>query len=484
MPAYSSFHEEECFEGYKCYSKISYFGEHHAGPYDKNRPIVFDKRFENAYEEGCPARGKLVRRRCTDTKKGPESYCFSNTRYESGPGQPCDTPEKCICARPLPFEPKSSDQKESIDGESVINGPWEVTDPDPCYNCSQHGCDLEACNKCKNCEYITHTIRYDGGKHERKQPGCYDKLDADEFEVRRRGEKLWLRGRAKNVTVKHLEVIPRQEVWRPHLPSPFSYFLHPDADFSLPYENVIYAAHARDEWRQEYVENGPALQKLMDILVVRLLEGTQSSPAWTKRVGNLLRKAEQRCWTKQGSLTLTDDLASRFDKFTSVQRHCKLMQSIAASVAANETFPARGSGRSACGAYYWDKEKQTRMCGCKLDEDGKRCARLNCYTDNKDVHDAIDAIKRRLHLCASVSAASDAEIEENGPAPMGNAVVENAGKIETVAAFVPADILLPIADAARSACHSAGCWRGSNCTSKCASQRRWRRSDIVSFLCP
>ena len=61
------------------------FGRHHDGVYEKPDVEALPPSLEEAYEVGCPARGKLTADGlCQDDGSGAGDLCYSATRYEAG----------------------------------------------------------------------------------------------------------------------------------------------------------------------------------------------------------------------------------------------------------------------------------------------------------------------------------------------------------------------------------------------------------------
>eukprot|EP00929_Paragymnodinium_shiwhaense_P023975 TRINITY_DN14886_c0_g1_i1.p1 TRINITY_DN14886_c0_g1~~TRINITY_DN14886_c0_g1_i1.p1 ORF type:complete len:499 (-),score=86.65 TRINITY_DN14886_c0_g1_i1:64-1560(-) len=427
----TGFYEVKCAPGFRCISKLSNIAQGHDGKFDLEHaePPLISERLENAYEWGCPARGVIdAAGKCVDDGKsgahGP--MCFSTVRYEAGQGTACDSDEKCLCVRPttaMGDVGQADRSTEAVKGEEVQSGRFFIEKPAKCADCSQHDCSKEVCDSCPNCEFITKDVELvdpaTGEKTTRQQSGCFK--GPTQGEVKWDEPCLYLHG--VKPTERELQVVPHYRLYDPldtqYDPQDTSEDAATStglaADMRLPYQSQREPL-GREEWIRQYREAAPGLQKLMDLLVMRLLDGAGTKQAWTPLVdaeSGYRQVGLPKCWT---STQVGDDVAGKLDKFLAVQKACVATQETARRIARGSTFSADPGGEHNCGAYSWDKVGHVRDCGCHrgVDSEAGLCKALNCYTDREDVQQALEVLKEKQTVCQTAAAWSVKEIEKNG----------------------------------------------------------------------
>jgi len=367
----TSHYEIKCAPGYQCISKVLTFGLGHDGSF-KPPPLIMHssdpnwRRFVNAYEVGCPARGKVSGPGlCMDDGSKGKNLCWASTRYEAGEGAPCDNEGKCLCVRPTAANGAKARGGKSLEikkGVEVRYGRFLVTPPDKCDDCRQHDLNKKVCEECKNCDF---SIRSVAGK---KIRGCWFK----DFQKARRARLASVEGRTylkgENAKEKELAVIPHYPIWDPAgAPDPPGEEDANDAEDAADADDAEIVAGARMpyQWRPEtlsrkawirkYQEAAPRVQQLMDAL-----DGTATST-----------------WASQTFLGSNDGRnLKRVEKAVSVQRACLQMQELARSIAPRATFADKSGGAS----LQCVKEASG--------EDGQLlkpdCVALNCYASSPD----------------------------------------------------------------------------------------------------
>eukprot|EP00929_Paragymnodinium_shiwhaense_P002344 TRINITY_DN102571_c0_g1_i1.p1 TRINITY_DN102571_c0_g1~~TRINITY_DN102571_c0_g1_i1.p1 ORF type:complete len:702 (+),score=199.40 TRINITY_DN102571_c0_g1_i1:64-2169(+) len=405
--AQTAFYEVQCAQGFKCVSKLDVFGVGHDGNFKKADTADLPARLLNAYEWGCPAAGEV--NESSGLCEGPGTdggYCYSSKRYEAGPGTPCDSDDKCFCIKPTTATGNPADDKsrDVIKGEELQYGTFNVQPVAKCDSCDTYNCDRDSCNACPGCEYTTKTVELpdptdpDGTTtYVRKQLGCFDSASSKGPGSAKSGQKALLYLGGQKAVQRDLQIVPHYSLWDPGDPAEDGL---PDKNLRLPYQSHREPL-SREAWLAKYKEAAPNMQKLMDLLAMRLLDGTSEVDAWSPKDATGPPEADRlvsldNCWT-QGNAG--DDIAGKLDKFLSVQRVCKRMQETERLLAGGSTFSA---DKAECGAFAWDDEKEARRCGCHhgFGKEAGQCKALSCYGDREDVAAAVSALKAKLKSCS------------------------------------------------------------------------------------
>eukprot|EP00927_Polykrikos_kofoidii_P052069 TRINITY_DN45837_c0_g1_i1.p1 TRINITY_DN45837_c0_g1~~TRINITY_DN45837_c0_g1_i1.p1 ORF type:complete len:558 (-),score=81.77 TRINITY_DN45837_c0_g1_i1:171-1844(-) len=426
----SSFFEVKCAQGFQCVSKIGAFGEAHDGQFHRGAGVThLAKHLQDAYESACPARGQMDSGgSCEDDGRQGSAggMCFSPKRFEAGTGTPCGGGDKCMCVRPFTSHGDKEQRNVStnvIDGKEIYSGHFEVQPMAKCDDCSQHDGDKDMCNRCSNCEFLSKDVKVSGREATRHQDGCFKRSDG------RLGDDLQQRFlKGESTQQKLLHIVPHYAIWDPNEPSGEQLAATKPTHF--PNQNRLKFL-GRDSWIHEYKKAAPRVQRMMDLLVMRMLEGTGTEGAWSPLADSTgssgMRRADSmRCWTPDKA---GDDVTRRLDEFLSSQKACKVMQETANKIARGVMFSA---GSDSCGAFSWDDQSQVRTCGCHrgAGRDASMCSALNCYNEREDILNAVEALRQKAQICAGAVAIDISEINENGQRPPGSTEVLMAGTVQ------------------------------------------------------
>eukprot|EP00928_Gymnodinium_smaydae_P055647 TRINITY_DN39146_c0_g1_i1.p1 TRINITY_DN39146_c0_g1~~TRINITY_DN39146_c0_g1_i1.p1 ORF type:complete len:497 (-),score=82.05 TRINITY_DN39146_c0_g1_i1:273-1604(-) len=365
---------------------------------------------------------------------GRGGLCFSTKRFEVGEGM-CDDGDNCICVRPGSSKgsvAKGGQSANNEQGAEIRMGSFLTHKADICTECGQHDQDRAVCDSCKNCEYMTKTVEVPdgkGGTYDREQQGCFQRTQGAGSDV---NTPVYANG--TQTEEKEMKLIPHYPLWDPREP--------PELDDDAPTLRMPFSSRreplGREEWKRQYKFAAPAMQKAMDILVMRLKDGTRQSGPWAELAdedSGLRRPGLHRCWTR---IAAGDNISGKVDKFLNAQQVCKRMQETAMRIAPGLIFASK---ENACGAFSWDKGQQIWTCGCHrgLGRNIKNCVALNCYNDDPDVLEAIEALRQKMKICAGAGAMSEAEVFAKGqPEPVGSMEVTLAGKVAKAELAVPA----------------------------------------------
>merc|ERR1712039_1123896 len=105
--------------------------------------------------------------------------------------------------------------------------------------------------------------------------------------------------------------------------------------------------------------------------------------------------ARLRCYSPNGSGG--HDIAGKIEKVLSLQRRCREMQEIAATLSGGgeEKLP---SGETITTTFS-NKTEDGNNVNCEMDQNGDHCESLNCYTSDTGVMDGIKTLRKRNLEC-------------------------------------------------------------------------------------
>lgn len=396
MPFTTSFADIKCHEGFHCVSAVDVFGLQHDGkwegmPNGQTTPV----RYRGAYEWGCPARGVMSSAGdCVDQGKGPVSYCWSNTRFETGADKPCKDPSMCMCVKDgtegtgsgesygVPLTHKSGEVEV---GSELLTKTYLVQPEAQCEDCAAHNCNREQCNKCHNCEYGTKVTMGRSAK------GCYfrdfgvakkKRVDATD------GRKYLFAGMDGldgTQQEQRLVVIPHYPLWDPGDERTSN---EAGGDEEHAAHNLLFPYQSRREplsretWVDNYKQAAPRIQRMMDTTSDNVKE-------WGP---------------KANDIDCTQDILGRITKVNLFRKECKKMQALENRVAPNTPFESTVPDGK--GGFIPVK--------CIMGGQGM-CQGLNCYSDDVDLIKGIDQMKERSKTCRGALGLLVREEEENGP---------------------------------------------------------------------
>lgn len=384
-----SFYNTSCHEGYKCVSKVDKFGRMHDGAYDdsnSNKAVKSD--FRGTYEEGCPAKGKMTSSgECIDNEKGTgAAMCWTNKRYEAGKDGPCSSPEDCMCVKSTENGELTMNKKLSVDktGLEKVMQQFVVEVPMNCDSCEAFSRNQQACKACwGRCIFTEKEI---AGK---KVEGCFiadpfkTKPPPDDGEDKEPGRE-YMEGRS--VREESLVVLPHYPLWDPGDKSSDAGFQ--DIVYKMPFQSRKEPL-SQDAWLQKYAEAAPRMQRVMDRAAAKVVK---YSPDPSTHV----------CRTQ--SLKCLDNIGSKLEQTVSVQKACRLMQSLEMRLRKGAPTPFESKAPGGKGG--------STPLNCRVGPGGM-CVRLNCYSANLSEtgmtmdKGALSCLQEKLEACLPEIRAAD-----------------------------------------------------------------------------
>ncbi|CAK0880055.1 unnamed protein product [Prorocentrum cordatum] len=406
-----SFYQVKCGNGFHCVSKVGVFGARHDGVYKKSQVEDLQAKYQDAMEDGCPARGVVGSSgQCADDGHGTTHMCWAMDRFEAGAGQPCDSEDKVSrsCSGFFPCVRNTTNAgaaathnrySKTDDGNEVVTGVYDVQPPNKCYECAQFDCDQQVCQSCPNCEYTTKTIAG------RKTKGCFA-MDGGLARLKRRDSRdgrAFLSGKVP--FPQEIKVVPHYPIYDPKQMANSDLSCWKTSTCSLPYEEVQEPL-SHNAWIQKYKQAAPKVQFLLD-----------------KLVGSMVRRAQKHafetedCFDKSRAGIAT--IPARYEKLLSVQTACQDMSRIADQIAHKQPFEAKVDDMTI---------------GCQKGEDsGGMCEALNCHTSDPKLKNAVKLLLERNEHCYEVGKKMRAEEAKNGPPPPFAQETEGGGRVDTPA---------------------------------------------------
>lgn len=391
-------HQEICAPGFRCASLVSKYGRGHMGDIDPSgspAPADWDARFGQpggppVYEDGCPARGTVGDEgKCVDgaglsDKHGPTQMCWATDRYLADPEGTstndfaCIRDGDCVCVRggyggisPDHLSIAQSDllttasaglnKSPSIAGESFRNlvlqmGNFKTHKPLTCVACSEFDGNSAACNHCGNCSMEGGTCK----------PADAYKAARVTGHSRRDGQPYLPSFEAGNV-LEEAQAPPHsvEAVRIPHFPMTFPALGLGGQD--LP----------QDEWRTAAAEKLPEVQRFVDAAVME-------AKGWKAP----LNDTEMSCCSPEGNAF---DVGGKVERMEAMLHDCRRLQRTHEMLAQGHTFPnsVQNGGDS------------TKV-NCEKGATGS-CVELNCYTQDRELDDAMALLKRRNAECKVVA---------------------------------------------------------------------------------
>jgi hypothetical protein len=380
----SSFYEVKCHEGFKCISKVESLGRNHDLAYKGQSlepPKSIDK---DAYEEGCPAKGKYTESGgCTDTERGRgTSLCWDMNRYESGKDTPCEAEDSCMCVKNVDNGVAGAQDRfiNRSAGDEKYGQTLITQAPHNCDSCEAYNADYDGCKHCARCEFTEREL------NGRVMKGCFVRdpgKPLSEAEADDEPSRVYLAG-SRGVDKEIRSVLPHYPLWNPS--DTMAGSVEPNGTkWQWPW-NSNRTKYSREMWLEKYKKAAPHIQFEMD-KAARKLKKFQADP----ETGNC-----------QNQLDCLSGLPVRIRKYASIQKGCQTMQEL--------EFQLRQGNPTEFEPKVTTAKHGPKPVNCKMGQDAI-CHRLNCYTSDLHTVSGMKCLKKRLTDCKSQIRAYDMKNE-------------------------------------------------------------------------